>query len=150
MAGMRGGRAVGATVLAAALAVGVAGCSDSDTSPSDAASKAADVLASATAEAQDKIDEFKNGVDAKGDVKLGDVTKDGDRATVPVTATNGASSTKSYLVLVSFKDSGGNTLDTVALNVNGVEAGTSKEATARSHRSLDGDITADVTRALRH
>ncbi len=31
-------------------------------------SKAADVLASATAEAQDKIDEFKNGVDAKGDV----------------------------------------------------------------------------------
>ncbi|NEB79864.1 hypothetical protein G3I40_32290 [Streptomyces sp. SID14478] len=150
MAGMRGVRTMGATLLAAALAVGAAGCSDSDTSPSDAASKVGEVVSSATAEAQKKVDEFKDGTDAKGEVKLGDVRKDDGRATVPVTVTNGQSSQKSYLVLVAFKDSGGNTLDTVALNVNDVAANASKQASARSHRSLDGDVKADIVRALRH
>ncbi|GAA2312846.1 hypothetical protein OKJ48_04470 [Streptomyces kunmingensis] len=150
MANVRGIRGAAAALLATALAVGAAGCSDNDTSPSDAASKAGGLLASATAEAQKKVDEFKAGTEAKGDVRLGDVTKDDGRATVPVTVTNKASDAKSYLVLVAFKDSGGNRLDTVALNVNDVEGGKSKKADARSHRSLDGDISADILRALRH
>ncbi|MFJ9036195.1 hypothetical protein ACIRF8_06365 [Streptomyces sp. NPDC102406] len=144
-------RGMGAALLAVVvLTAGAAGCSDSDDGPSDAASKAAGVLSSATAEAQKKLDEFKKGTEAKGDVELGAATEDGDRATVPVTVTNKQSSTKSYLVLVAFKDSGGNRLDTVALNVDGVGADSSKKATARSHRSLDGKVTADILRALRH
>ncbi|MYW64657.1 hypothetical protein GTY65_11340 [Streptomyces sp. SID8379] len=152
---------MGAAAAVVALTLGAAGCSDGDTSPSDAASKAgsavssaaskaSDVVASATAEASQKFNEFKDGVDAKDDVKLGDVAKDGDRSTVPVTATNGQSSTKSYMVQVDFRDGGGNLLDTVVVSVGDVEAGKSKEATARSNRSLDGDVTADVSRALRH
>jgi hypothetical protein len=143
-------RGTGAALLATALVLGAAGCSDSGTSPSDVASKAASAVASATAEAGKKIDEFKNGVDAKKDVKLGDVTKDKDRATVPVTVTNSASSQKSYLVVVSFRDSGGNRLDSVALQVDDVGAGQTKKATARSNRSLGGEVTADIDRALRH
>ncbi|MET9495500.1 hypothetical protein [Streptomyces sp. NPDC006552] len=150
MANVRGVRGTAAALLAAALAVGAAGCSDGDGGPSDAASKAAGVLASATAEAQKKVDEFKAGTDAKSDVRLGDVTKDDGRATVPVTVTNKDSDAKSYLVLVAFKDSGGNRIDTVALNVNDVGGGASKKAEARSHRTLDGDISADIVRALRH
>ncbi|MFI7340428.1 hypothetical protein ACIBUY_21160 [Streptomyces sp. NPDC050085] len=150
MASVRGMRVAGATLLATVLAVAVAGCSDSDTSPSDAASKAADVVASATADAQKQLDEVKDSVNAKDDVKLGDVAKDDGRATVPVTVSNGQSSTQSYVVMVNFRDSGGNMLDTVVLKVNDVEAGKSKDATARSHRTLDGDVTADVARALRH
>ncbi|MFI7386774.1 hypothetical protein [Streptomyces sp. NPDC049813] len=148
--GARGVRGAAAVLFVTALAVGAAGCSDGDGGPSDAASKAAGVLASATAEAQKKVEEFKAGTDAKSDVRLGDVTKDDGRATVPVTVTNDAPDSKSYLVLVAFKDSGGNRLDTVALNVNDVDGGASKKADARSHRSLDGDITADIVRALRH
>ncbi|WP_338695865.1 hypothetical protein V2W30_11380 [Streptomyces sp. Q6] len=158
---VRTGRTVGAAALVAALAVGVAGCSDSDTSPSDAASKAvsaassaaskaSDVVASATAKAQEKFDDIKGGVDAKSDVKLGDVGEDGGRATVPVTVTNSASSQKSFAVQVDFRDSGGNLLDTVVLTVSDVDADTSKDAKATSNRSLDGDVTADVSRAMRY
>ncbi|MYT70675.1 MULTISPECIES: hypothetical protein [unclassified Streptomyces] len=158
MAHRRSGvRATGAAVAAVALALTVAGCSDSDTSPSEAASKvgsaaskAADTVASATAEAGKKIDEFKGGVNAKDDVELGDVATDDGRATVPVTVDNGQSSSKSYAVQVEFRDKGGNLLDTVVVTVNDVGAGASKKATARSNRSLDGDVTADVARALRH
>ncbi|MFE1952931.1 hypothetical protein ACFW9D_20980 [Streptomyces sp. NPDC059524] len=143
-------RATGAALLAAALAVGATACSDDDTSPSDVASKGADILASATAEAQKKFDEFKNGVDAKKDVELGDVSKEDGRATAPVTVKNTADAKKSYLVLVTFRDSGGNRLDAVAVQVNDVGAGASKKATARSHRSLGGDVTAELDRALSH
>ncbi|MGY0023495.1 hypothetical protein [Streptomyces sp. cg35] len=162
MTSMRGVRAMGAALLTAALAVGAAGCSDSDnSSPSSSASKAAsavssaasragDVVASATAQAGKKFDEFKNGVNAKNDVKLGSVGSQDGRVTVPVTVSNSASSTKSFLVQVDFKDSSGNRLDTVALTVSDVAAGQSKDATARSNRSLDGDVRVDVARALQH
>ncbi|MEU6842737.1 hypothetical protein ABZ930_12825 [Streptomyces sp. NPDC046716] len=162
MTSMRGVRATGAALLTAALAVGAAGCSDSDNnSPSSSASKAAsavssaasragDAVASATAEAGKKFDEFKNGVNAKDDVTLGSVeTKDG-YAAVPVNVTNKASSTKSFLVQVDFKDSSGNRLDTVAVTVSDVAAGKSEKATAQSNRSLGGDVRADVARALQH
>ncbi|MZD05988.1 hypothetical protein GTW43_12950 [Streptomyces sp. SID5785] len=142
-------RGTGAALLATALLLGAAGCSDGD-GPSDAASRAAEVVASATAEVQKKVDGFKDAADAKKDVRLGDVTRDDGRATVPVTVTNGASSTRSYLVVVTFRDQGGNRLDSVALRVDRVGAGRSKKATARSHRSLDGDVEATLDRALRH
>ncbi|MFJ9181249.1 hypothetical protein [Streptomyces sp. NPDC102360] len=159
--GARGARAVGAALCVAALTVAAAGCSDDGDTPSGAASKAAsaassaasrasDVVASATAEAQRKFDDFKDGVDAKGDVKLGDVNSEGNRTTVPVTVDNGTSDTKSYVVQVGFKNGDGKLVDTVVLNVNDVKGGGSKDATARSTHSLDGDITADVSRALRH
>ncbi|WP_327663672.1 MULTISPECIES: hypothetical protein [unclassified Streptomyces] len=159
--GSRGVRAVGAALCVAALTVAAAGCSDDGDSPSSAASKAASaassaasrgagVVASATAEAQQKFNDFKDGVDAKGDVKLGDVKSDGDRTTVPVTVSNSASDTKSYVVQVGFRNGDDKLVDTVVLNVNDVRGGDSKDATARSTHSLDGDITAEVSRALRH
>lgn len=159
--GARGVRAVGAALCAAALTVAAAGCSDDGDSPSGAASKAAsaassaasrasDVVASATAEAQRKFDDFKDGVDAKGDVKLGDVQTEGNRTTVPVTVDNGTSDTKSYAVQVSFKNGDDKLVDTVVLNVDDVPGGDSKDATARSTHSLGDGVTAEVSRALRH
>ncbi|MCX3062816.1 hypothetical protein [Streptomyces beihaiensis] len=159
----RGIRVVAAAALTATVALGEAGCSDgSGTSPSGAASKAASfassaaskgaaVAASATAEAKRRLDAFKGRADAKGDVKTGAVKKDADgRATTEVTATNGTAATASYAVEVDFRDSGGNLLDAVVVTVDGVEAGASKKATARSNRALGGHVTADVARALRN
>jgi len=161
--GMRG--LVLAAATTAALTTPLTGCSG-DTTPSDGASKAAsavsqaasaasaagDTLASATAEAGRKLDEFKNGVNAKGDVKLdGKVSTDSDgRSTAKVTVTNSASSQKSYAVQVDFRDTDGNLLDTVVVTVDDVAAGASKDATARSNRTLSGDVTAAVARAVRH
>ncbi|MFD3932935.1 hypothetical protein [Streptomyces sp. NPDC058614] len=157
-----------AVAATAALAAPLTGCSD-DTTPSDAASKAAsaasaagdalssataelgDTLASATAEAGQKFDEFKNGVNAKGDVKVGEATTDSDgRSTAKVTVTNSASSSKSYVVQIDFRDPSGNLLDTVVVTLNDIAAGASQDATARSHRTLSGDVTAEVARAVRN
>ncbi|MFF4354506.1 FxLYD domain-containing protein [Streptomyces sp. NPDC001530] len=160
-----------AAATTAALAAPLTGCSD-DNTPASTASKAAsaaskaasaaskaasaasaagDALASATAEAGRKFDEFKNGVNAKGDVKLdSEVTTDsGGRSTVKLTVTNSASSEKSYAVQVDFRDEDGNLLDTVVVTLNDVAAGASKDATARSTRTLSGHVTADVARAVR-
>lgn len=173
MTSMRGVRATGAALLAAALAVGAAGCSGNSNSgssstaskvaskaseaASEAASKAAskaseagDAVASATASAGKKFNEIKNGVNAKDDVKLGSVASQNGYASVPVTVTNDATSTKSFLVQVDFKNSGGDRVDTVALTVSDVAAGKSKDVTAHSNRSLGETVTADVARALQH
>ncbi|MGC4984628.1 hypothetical protein ACLQ18_28930 [Streptomyces sp. DT193] len=171
--GIRGPvRLVLALSVVAALATQLAACSD-DSSPSDTASKAAsaaskaasavseaasaatqagDALASATAEAGRKFDEFKGGVDAKGEVKLdGTASPDSDgRATVKVTVTNPTSSAKSYVVQVDFTDTSGNLLDTTVVTVNDVAGGASKDGTARSNRSLTGDVKTDVARAVRY
>ncbi|MFJ4831098.1 hypothetical protein ACIP79_14430 [Streptomyces sp. NPDC088747] len=163
-----------AAAATAVLAAPLTGCSD-DTSPSGAASKAAsaaskaasaaseagdalssatadagDTLASATAEAGEKFDEFKSGVDAKGDVRTGDVgTDSAGRSTAGITVTNSGSSSRSYAVQVDFRDPGGNLLDTVVVTVDGVGAGATKDATATSNRTLSGDVTAEVSRAVR-
>ncbi|MET7286293.1 hypothetical protein [Streptomyces sp. NPDC005573] len=162
----RGARsATGAALLTAALAVAATGCSDGSGAPSGAASKAAsaaasaasslasqasEALASATAEAGRRLGDVKNGVDARDDVSLGPVTDDGGRASVPVTARNTAGSAKSFVVQVDYKDGGGHLLDVVVVTVQDVAAGGSGEATARSHRKLDGDVRANVVTALRH
>lgn len=155
--GVRGAAPGTAAVVLLLAAASLTGCSD-DTTPSDVtsaassfASEAGNALASATAEARRRLDEFKNGLNAKGEVKLGDqVTIDsGGRATVKVTATNPTSSAKTYAVQVDFRDKGGNLLDTVVVTLNDVPAGAAKDATARSNRTLSGDVTADVARAVR-
>ncbi|MFI6488283.1 hypothetical protein [Streptomyces sp. NPDC050564] len=143
---------------ATALAASLTGCSDDNTPAStvskaaSAASAAGEALASATAEAGRKLDEVKNGVNAKGDVKVDPhvTTASDGRATAKVTVTNPASSQKSYAVQVNFRDKSGNLLDTVVVTVSDVAAGASKDATARSNRALSGDVTADVARAVRH
>ncbi|WP_327718273.1 hypothetical protein OG381_24905 [Streptomyces sp. NBC_00490] len=147
-----------AVVAAAALTAltALTGCSDDDTPASvaskaaSAASQGADVFASATAEAGERFDDVKNGVDVKGDVKLGTVTTSGGRAETEVTATNTGGSQKSFLVQVNFTDGDGTLLDAVAVTVSDVPAGGSGKATARSHRDLSGAVKAEVDRAVRY
>ncbi|MFE7358990.1 hypothetical protein ACFU8Q_39375 [Streptomyces sp. NPDC057543] len=115
------------------------------------ASRGADVVASATAAASEKINNFKNGVNAKNDVKLSAPATDHDgRATAKVTVTNSTDAKKSYIVQVNFRDPNGNLLDTVVVTVDDVAAKAAKEATARSNRKLSGQIKAEAGTALRH
>lgn len=140
---------------------GLTGCSD-DSTPASVASKAASAvasvgaqatgaIASATAEAGRKLDDVKNGVDAKDAVHLATPTTDSaGRSTVEVTADNTAGSAKSFAVQVEFKDEGGNLLDTVVVTVSHVPSHKSATATARSNRKLSGGVKADVGTALRY
>ncbi|WP_416985595.1 hypothetical protein [Streptomyces sp. T028] len=166
------------TAVAVCCAVGLTGCSDDDTpsSVSSAASKAASIAASAaeslggeasaaasslasqaasafesaTAEAGRQLDEIKNGVDVKSDVRLGTPGTDGGRSTVDVTVTNTADSTKSFAVQVDYTDTSGNLLDTVVVTVSDVAAGRTGTATARSNRDLSGTVKTEVERAVRY
>ncbi|MDX2677318.1 FxLYD domain-containing protein [Streptomyces soliscabiei] len=151
------------TAAAICCAVAVTGCSDHNTpsSVSSAASKAASIasglpseassaFASATAEVGRELDAIKGGADVKGDVKLGTPGTDGGRSTVEVTVTNSADSTKSFAVQVDFADSAGNRLDTALVTVSDVQAGKTGKATARSNRTLSGQVKAEVARAVRY
>ncbi|MFD9306735.1 hypothetical protein ACFWCB_29415 [Streptomyces sp. NPDC060048] len=157
-----------AGVVVAALAVGVAGCSDAD-GPSGAASRAASALesagavaSSAAAEAADaaesaaavarnKLSEVKNGIDVKDEVTLGAPTTDGDgRTTVPVSVKNSDGSTKSFAVQVNLEDEGGKLLDTVVVTISDVAANATGEGTARSTRTLSGTVKAETGSALRY
>ncbi|MEU9731084.1 FxLYD domain-containing protein [Streptomyces sp. NPDC048002] len=153
MAGHRTRWARGAAVPAVLLAValgGLTGCSEDDL-PEGVSSRAASAASSLASEAENKLNEIKDGADAKDDVKLGDTGADGDRVTVPVTVENTDDSTKSFAVQVDFTDADGNRLDTVVVTVSDVAGGESKEATARSNRDLSGDnVRAEVARALRY
>jgi len=156
MTGLRTGAVL---TLAACLGAGLSGCSDNNSSsPSSAVSKAASyasqgasALASASAEAGHKLDEVKNGVNAKDAVQLGApaATSDGHMS-VGVTADNKADATKSFAVQVNFKDSSGNLLDTTVATVSDIPAGKSGKATAQSHRKLTGQVKTEVARALRY
>ncbi|MEU2134387.1 FxLYD domain-containing protein [Streptomyces sp. NPDC018352] len=154
-------RGLWAVLLATAVLSTAAGCSDGGSASStaseaasaaaSAASRGADVVASATAAAGEKLNNFKNGVNARSDVELGRPSTDGDgRATVKVTAKNSSDSKKSYAIQVNFRDASGNLLDTVVVTVDDVGAKASKDATARSNRKLSGEVEAEVGRALRH
>ncbi|MFH0175347.1 FxLYD domain-containing protein [Streptomyces cacaoi] len=174
-------RTKGVLLTAAAIccATVLTGCSDEDTpsSVSSAASKAASAaeslggeataaasslasgfaseassaFASASASASRELDEIKDGVDVKSDVKLGtpDTDKDG-RATVEVTVSNTTDGSKSFAVQVDFTDSAGNRLDTVVTTVSDVAAGKTGKQTARSNRTLSGEVKAEVARAVRY
>ncbi|MFD9004840.1 hypothetical protein ACFV0T_28435 [Streptomyces sp. NPDC059582] len=171
MAGHRARRATGA-VLTAVLATVLAGCSD-DTGASSPASKAASALesagaratdaissiaaqaseaiASATAEAGRRLDEVKDGIDVKDDVRLEAPATDADgRTTVGFTVRNTADSAKSFAVQVVFRDSGGKLLDTVVVTVSDVAADASGTGTARSTHKLSGEVKAEVGKALRY
>ncbi|MEU8773775.1 FxLYD domain-containing protein [Streptomyces sp. NPDC048606] len=146
-------------VLAVVVAAGLTGCGGDAqekvtgvaSQAASAASQAADALDSASDTARRKLNEVKDGVDAKDAVTLGQpATQTDGHPTVPVTARNTTDSTKSFAVQVNFRDPGGNLLDTVVVTVTDVPAGQSKEATARSTRGLSGTVKADVGTALRY
>ncbi|MEU1710202.1 hypothetical protein ABZ478_33385 [Streptomyces sp. NPDC005706] len=160
-------RGAAGAILAGVVAVAAAGCSDGNSgNASDAASKAAsaassaasslaskggDALASASAEARQKLSGVKNGVQAKGDVTLGTPAAASDgKATVEVSAKNTASAAKSFAVQVNFTDKHGNLLDVTVVTLKDVAAGSTGDATARSHRKLTGEVHAVVNAALRY
>ncbi|MER7043835.1 hypothetical protein ABT391_02830 [Streptomyces jumonjinensis] len=118
---------------------------------SSAAAQAPAAVASASAAAQAKLAAVKGGVNAKGEVRLGSLKEESDgRRTVEVTAANKADAAKSFAVQVNFRDGGGNLLDTVVVTVADVAAGKSGTATARSNRTLSGEVKTEVGRALRY
>ncbi|MFG2370137.1 hypothetical protein ACGFY9_01490 [Streptomyces sp. NPDC048504] len=154
-------RVAAAVTLGLTGLAGLTGCSD-DSTPASVASKAASAvssigaqatgaIASATAEAGRRLDNVKNGVDAKDAVRLATpATDSAGRSTVEVTVDNTDGSAKSFAVQVEFKDDAGNLLDTVVVTVSHVPAHKSATATARSNRELSGGVKADVGRALRY
>ncbi|MET8515013.1 hypothetical protein [Streptomyces sp. NPDC005077] len=108
------------------------------------------MVGSATAAAGERLNGFKNGANAKGDVKLGAVNTDHDsRVTSEIIVTNGSASPKSYAVQVNFRDATGDLLDSVVVT-DGVGSKSSQDATACSNRKLSGDVKADVGTVLRH
>jgi hypothetical protein len=97
--------------------------------------------------------EVKDGVDAKGDVKVDGGTKSDDkddRTTAKITATNSTDKKSDYTISVNFRDGDGKLLDTAVLNIDGVEPSKSKSGTARSNRNLSGTPKAEIGKALRH
>ncbi|HSA53462.1 MAG TPA: hypothetical protein VLH10_25545 [Yinghuangia sp.] len=145
----RAGATAGALVLAAALALGTAACSDED-QPQDL-NDAASSVESALNRAGDEFNDITDGIDAKNDVKVGSVTIDGDgRATAEVTATNTGDSSADFLIQVEFRKPNNDLADTVVLTVKDVAPGKTGTGTARSHFDLDSNVTASVPRALRH
>ncbi|MFF3333395.1 hypothetical protein ACFYWX_28235 [Streptomyces sp. NPDC002888] len=90
-------------------------------------------------------------MDAKSDVTLGSVATGSDgKAEVPVTVANHDSKSRSYIIVVNFKDQSGNLADVVVLDVSQVAAGKTAHATARSNRDLTGTVTTEVRDALRY
>ncbi|MFE0771719.1 hypothetical protein [Streptomyces sp. NPDC058861] len=141
------GRTAGAAaVLAAALAL-TTGCDAAEDAAGGAVSSATAAVASA---AERKMDEVKDGVDAKGDVRAGEPRADGDRTVAEVTAANPKDEDADYTVMVDFRDGDGKLLDSVVLNIDAVAPGKSKSGTARSNRQLSGVTRAEIGRALRH
>lgn len=134
--------------LAVTGVTGVTGCTE------ESKQAAQDIVSSATAAAasaaQEQMNKVKDGVNATGDVKSGPTKVDGDRTTAELTATNPTDKNADYTIWVNFRDGGGNLLDAVVMNINGVEPGKSKAGTARSNRTLTGETTAEVQQALRH
>ncbi|MEV0527136.1 FxLYD domain-containing protein [Streptomyces sp. NPDC050439] len=145
-----------ATALLTLLALSTTACSESDVDKAkdraaSATAKAGEAVSSATEAASSKMAEVKDGVDAKGDVKVDGPTKsEDDRTTAAITATNPKDKKADYTISVNFRDGDGNLLDTAVLNITDVEPGKSKSGTARSNRSLSGTPKAEISKALRH
>ncbi|WP_406280389.1 hypothetical protein [Embleya sp. NBC_00896] len=160
----RYGRAAGAVSIGVVLALTAAGCGDDDSggdsdksTPTAIASalesageEAREAVSSASASAAAKLDEIKDGVDAKADASVGPTAVDGDRTTAEVTVVNGTDNSADYTLTVNFRDAAGNVLDIVVVDVDQVGAGKQTTTTARSHRTLSGPTTADIGRVIRH
>ncbi|MFI8369827.1 hypothetical protein [Streptomyces sp. NPDC085466] len=155
-------RGAAAGLLAGAVLLGTAACSDDGNPVSGAVSEAASAVASAAegvtdaaseaaAKAEQQLSEVKDGVDARDEVRLGDPATDADgRTTVPVTVDNTDDQARSFAVQVTFKDGDGKLVDTVVVTISDVPAGKPGEGTARSTHKLSGSVTASVTTALRY
>lgn len=144
------GRTGALVAVTALLALVSTACSDEDRDKvGGAVSEATAAVASAASAAEEKMKQVKDGVNATGDVKAGAIAADGDRTTAEITATNPKDKAADYTVLVNFRDDGGKLLDTVVLNIDGVEPGASKKGTARSNRSISGAAEAQIGQALR-
>ncbi|MEW2808577.1 hypothetical protein AB0929_15935 [Streptomyces massasporeus] len=153
--------ATGGAALALALSAVLTGCSG-DGTPADTASKAesavgsiasgaSEAIESATAEAGRRLDDIEDGIDVKGDVRIGTPVAGSDgRVRAEVTVRNSDDSTRSFAVQVDFKSSGGDLVDTAIVTVDHVQAGESATATARSTHDLSGDVRTDVARAVRY
>lgn len=128
------------------------GASDLASAASSAAASAVTAGASsAEAAASSALEDVKGGLDAKSDVILGSVaTGSNNKAEVPVTVTNHDSKSRSYTIVVNFKDQSGNLLDVAVVEVADVAAGKTTHATAKSNRDLTGTVTAEVSNALRY
>ncbi|MBD0708982.1 MULTISPECIES: hypothetical protein [unclassified Streptomyces] len=136
-----------ALVLAATAVLALTGCDEARETAGNAFATATAAVASA---AQQKMNEIKDGVNATKDVSAGPARADGDRTVADVTAANPKDEKADYTVLVTFRDAQGNFLDSVVLGIDGVPPHGSKTGTARSNRTLSGEIKADVSQALRH
>ncbi|GJF28659.1 hypothetical protein KNE206_13590 [Kitasatospora sp. NE20-6] len=139
------------SVASSAAAAVQSKASELASAASGLASSAASAVASAEAAASSAVAAVKGGLDADEDVELGDpVTGSDGRTDVPITVTNHASQGYRYTLQIDFEDASGNRLDTVVVNVPEVAAGASAQATARSNRTLSGDVKVSVARALRY
>ncbi|MFI8513575.1 hypothetical protein ACIGHB_20810 [Streptomyces sp. NPDC085460] len=155
-------RGAAAGLLAGAVLLGTAACSDDGNPVSGAVSEAASAVASAAegvtdaaseaaAKAEQQLSEVKDGVDARDEVRLGDPATDADgRTTVPVTVDNTDDQARSFAVQVTFKNGEGKLVDTVVVTISDVPAGKPGEGTARSTHKLSGSVTPSVTTALRY
>ncbi|MCZ0980302.1 hypothetical protein O1L60_18455 [Streptomyces diastatochromogenes] len=140
-------RTTGIVLVAAALLVPLGGCDNAKEKAGEIVSSATAAVASA---AQEQMDKVKDGVNATGDVSAGPTSADGDRTIATITATNPKDKTADYTIMVTFRDGDGNFLDSVVMNIEGVEPGKSKTGTARSNRTLSGTTKAEISQALRH
>ncbi|MEI5008866.1 hypothetical protein ACIOWI_15770 [Streptomyces sp. NPDC087659] len=143
--------AVMAAAAAVALAAGMTGCSnDSGETPKSVASKAGEAVESATAAAASEMAKIKGGLNAKGDVKAGPTEAENNRLSNEITATNPTDKAADYTVLVNWKDSSGNLLDSTVVSIDAVPPGGTKSATAQTHRDLSGTPPAEIGQAVRH
>ncbi|GGS60071.1 hypothetical protein [Streptomyces violaceus] len=152
--------ATGGAALALALAAALTGCSGDD-SPADTASRAESAVGSlasgaseaveSATEAERRLDDIQDGIDVKGDVKVGPPTVGSDgRARAEVTVDNTADAARSFAVQVDFTDAGNKLIDTVIVTVSNVQTGHSATATARGTHDVSGEIQAEVARAVRY
>ncbi|OPF83079.1 hypothetical protein VT50_0204985 [Streptomyces antioxidans] len=144
-------RTICAVSLMAVLAPAAVGCSEDGGTPSSEVSRASAAIASARASAQAELDKIKGGSQAKREVKVGRVSRDGaGRAVAPLTVTNAGKHPAGYAIEINFRDASGDLVDAVVLRLPKVAPNQPTPATARSHRKLTGRITANVGTALRY
>ncbi|MFC9326736.1 hypothetical protein [Kitasatospora sp. NPDC057015] len=142
--------ALSAAASAAQSAI-ASGASAAQSAIGSGASQLSSAAASAEAAASSAIAGVKGGLEAQGDVTVGDVTTDSQgRAQTQLTVKNGQSQSYRYSIQVNWTDQSGNVLDATVVSVPEVAAGQSAQATATSNRDLSGDVKAVVVRAVRY